>query len=164
MRTKDEFLTLAVSLEGDFELLAEIQNDNAQALTRLAAGADHSLDLGAWGYTLHGAYNLLENYFLRISKFFENHLPADAWHQELLERMRLNLTPLRPALIEDRALFEALQDLRGFRHVFRHQYGSRLRRDRLVLVQKAFDLVTQDFPVAHARFLARIKAVSEALE
>ena len=136
MRTAEDFLTLIASLEGDFQILGEMKQDNSRALERIKQGADDSLDLGAWGYTLHGAYNLLENYFLRISKFFENHLPPDSWHQVLVERMRLNLVPLRPALLEDQGLYEAIEDLKGFRHVFRHNYGSKLRKNRLAGTSK----------------------------
>lgn len=164
MKTKEEFLTLIASLEGDLELLEELIDDNTQALQRLANGADQSLDLSAWGYTLHGAYNIYENYFLRISKFFENHLPGDSWHQELLNRMRLNLAPLRPALVEAEELFYALDELRGFRHVFRHNYGTRLKKEKLVFVQKAFECVLAQFPKAHGRFVSQITTVAESLE
>ena len=164
MRTREDFITLIASLEGDFSLLAEMERDNARAMGRVSSGADDILDLGAWGYTLHGAYNLLENYFLRISKFFENHLPPDAWHQVLLERMKLNLAPLRPALVESRELFEALEELRGFRHVFRHNYGSRLRKEKMTLVQKAFDQILQLFPSAHRVFVGKLLAIAQGLE
>jgi hypothetical protein len=146
------------------EELRAVVADNAVALERVNAGAVHALDLAAWGYTLHGAYNVVENYFLRISKFFENHLPADSWHHELLERMRLNLSPFRPALLEDPTLYESLDELRGFRHVFRHQYGLKLKRNKLALVQAAFDVVAKGFPVAHEQFLTRLRTLSEGLE
>jgi len=164
VRTRDAFQPLILSLEGDWAELSEVPMGNARALDRMKAGADDVLDLAAWGYTLHGAYNVLENYFLRISKFFENHLPADAWHQELLERMKLNLAPLRPALIEEGGLYDALQELRGFRHVFRHHYGVKLKKAKLSIVQTAFDEVMLGFPRTHERFVVRLRAVSEALE
>ena len=90
---------------------------------------------------------------MRISKFFENHLPGESWHQGLL----------RPALIEDAELFEALEDLRCFRQVFRHNYGTRLKREKLALVQKAFEYALEQFPLAHDRFVAQITAGAQAL-
>lgn len=164
MRTREDFITLIASLEGDFSLLEEILSDNTRALARMAHGADDSLDLGAWGYTLHGVYNLLENYFLRISKFFENPLPTEAWHQVLLERMKLDLAPLRPPLVESKELFEALEELRGFRHVFRHNYGSRLKREKLAIVQNALDRIVREFPQAHRNFVGKLKSLSAGLE
>ena len=47
--------------------------------------------------------------------------------------MRLNAMPLRPAVVDDEA-FEALDELRRFRHLFRHAYGVRLEARRLQLV------------------------------
>ncbi len=54
--------------------------------------------------------------------------------------MRLDVMPLRPAVIDDEA-FEAPDELRRFRHLFRHAYGVRLDPLRLRLVlQKAIRL------------------------
>ncbi len=48
--------------------------------------------------------------------------------------------PLRPKVIDDEA-FEALDELRRFRHLFRHAYSKRLHADRLNLVlQSALSL------------------------
>lgn len=47
--------------------------------------------------------------------------------------MRLNLMPLRPAVIDD-AAYDALDELRRFRHLFRHAYAVRLDPQRLKLV------------------------------
>ncbi len=75
------------------------------------------LDWAALGYTLHVLYTSMENYFLRISKFFENDLPRDARHKELLERMELEIPGIRPALL-DRNTALLLMHGRAFR-VFR---------------------------------------------
>lgn len=134
MRTREEFQTLILSLVGDQEELTEVASSNAQALLRMKAGAEEVLD------------------------------STDTGHQELLERMKLDLAPLRPALIEDVGLYEALQELRGFRHVFRHHYGVKLKKAKLLIVQTAFDEVMVGFLLAHERFVTRLRAISEALE
>ncbi|MCZ7637804.1 MAG: hypothetical protein M5U12_18260 [Verrucomicrobia bacterium] len=48
---------------------------------------------------LSGWYTCLETQFLRISRFFENHLAAERWHQDLLEKMTLDLPGIRQAVI-----------------------------------------------------------------
>ena len=85
----------------------------------------------AAAYYLHGAYCALENTFEQISRTFENHVKdVSRWHQELLRKMFLDLTPLRPAVLPA-DLQGDLNDLRGFRHVFRHGYGIDLDVERL---------------------------------
>lgn len=55
------------------------------------------------------------------------------WHAQLLQRMRLDLMPVRPAVIDETA-YDALDELRRFRHLFRHAYDVELDPQRLRLV------------------------------
>jgi hypothetical protein len=93
-------------------------------------------------YRLHSLYTAFENIFRNIASTFENHLEPDSWHRELLKRMQLDLTPLRPAVIDAEA-YDRLDELRRFRHVFRTMYGLNLDPLRLVVVlRKALTLKT----------------------
>jgi hypothetical protein len=67
--------------------------------------ADSSTDtLIVIAYYLHNLYNAFENLFTNIARTFENSLDdAGRWHTQLLERMRLDVTPLRPAVIDEAA-------------------------------------------------------------
>lgn len=93
------------------------------------------------GYHLHGLYNAFENIFQNVAATFENELDDSArWHAQLLERMRLDVMPVRPALVDDDA-YDTLDELRRFRHVFRYGYDIELDSDRLRLVlDKALEL------------------------
>ena len=85
-------------------------------------------------YRLHNLYSAFENIFLNVARTFENQIDEKAgWHTQLLARMRLDLQPLRPPVI-DRAAFQALDELLRFRHLFRHAYTVHLDPDRLRLV------------------------------
>ena len=53
----------------------------------------------------------------------------------MLERMRLDVMPLRPAVIDDTA-YDALDELRRFRYLFRHAYSIKLDPLRLELVMR----------------------------
>lgn len=112
-------------------------------------------------YRLHGLYNAFENIFLNIAKAFENSLEAKAgWHVQLLGRMRLDLSPLRPAVIDDEA-YEKLDELRRFRHLFRTSYGTPLDAARLSLVLgKALELKPIIRPQIE-RFLDALGAAGE---
>ena len=86
-------------------------------------------DLGyieSTGYQLHNLYNAIEDLFKIAAGAFENNVTdLSRWHTELLRRMTLTIEGIRPALIskESAAL---LNELRAFRHLFRHAYVVRL--------------------------------------
>ncbi len=91
-------------------------------------------------YRLHRLYTALENIFRNIANAFENQISQESWHREVLQRMRLDLTPLRPAVIDAEA-YEKLDELRRFRHVFRTMYGLDLDPFRLqVVLRRALEL------------------------
>jgi hypothetical protein len=85
-------------------------------------------------YHLHNLYNGFENIFQNVAAVFENSVDdVERWHIRLLERMRLDAMPLRPAVVDD-AAYDALDELRRFRHLFRHAYNVKLDPLRLQLV------------------------------
>ena len=92
-------------------------------------------------YYLHNLYSAFENIFQNIAALFENSVDeVGRWQAQLLERMRLDVMPLRPAVIDDTA-YDSLDELRRFRHLFRHAYGVKLDAPRLQLVMhKALSL------------------------
>jgi hypothetical protein len=86
-------------------------------------------DKGAIGYYIHTFYTGLESIFSLISRFFENSLSGDAWHSDLLKRMKLEIPGYRPAVIDEK-LWMDLNDFRGFRHIFRNAYSIDRERER----------------------------------
>lgn len=110
---KERFLVLERSLQEDLKAVEEIYAELAPAPL---SGAESQDDLIVVAFRLHALYSALENIFSNIAKAFENTLDDSAgWHTELLRRMRLDLRPVRPAVI-DAETYEALDELRGFRH------------------------------------------------
>ena len=93
------------------------------------------------GYRLHNLYNAFENIFRNVAHAFENSLEErSGWHTELLRRMRLDLRPIRPAVIDAEA-FEKLDELRRFRHLFRSLYTDEIDPLRMTIaLQKAREL------------------------
>ncbi|MFH1897205.1 MAG: hypothetical protein ABH886_03055 [Candidatus Desantisbacteria bacterium] len=88
----------------------------------------------AMAYTVSGIYSCLEDQFLKIARVFENRVENPAsWHKELLERMRIEVIDIRPAVIS-RESFAVLNEMRGFRHVFRSSYMFTIDVERLNLV------------------------------
>lgn len=109
-------------------------------------------------YRIHSLYTALENIFRNIASAFENNLDVSSWHRDLLQRMRLDLTPLRPAVIDAEA-FEKLDEMRRFRHVFRTSYGLELDPLRLgVALRKTLELKPL-YQVQIERFLEFLRGI-----
>jgi len=87
------------------------------------------------GFLLHNLYCALEDLMEETAKTFENTLDdTSKYHRELLKKMILNVKGIRPQLWSNDS-FRLLDELRGFRHVFRHAYGYELDSKRVFEIQ-----------------------------
>lgn len=110
-------------------------------------------------YYLHNLYNAFESIFRSIADAFENSVQdVDRWHSELLDRMRLDVMPLRPAVIDDDA-YDALDELRRFRHLFRHAYSVELDPLRLQLVARKAMRLRCLYPLQLHQFLDFVESL-----
>lgn len=161
-RRAEDFRRLMSELAADAADLDALLSANERAAARIAAGAGDDLDFGALGYTIHNLYGVIENYCLRIAKFFENGLDPVSWHRDLLGRMALDIPGVRPALF-DREVLARLDELRAFRHLFRHLYARPLDRAKVQLVQEQVAPALAAFKVAHRNYLELLEAIAEEL-
>lgn len=77
-------------------------------------------------YQLHNLYSAIEDLFKIVAGAFENSVTdLSQWHTELLRRMTLDIPGVRPALLSQETA-GLLNELRAFRHFFRHAYGQSL--------------------------------------
>jgi len=92
------------------------------------------------GYWMHNLYCAFEDLFKLVAGYWENNLTANGdFHVYLLKRMIINIKEVRPALLSMES-FEYLNELRGFRHVFRHAYSYGLDDERVAyLIRKTID-------------------------
>ena len=80
------------------------------------------IELSALAATLHCFYTGVENIFKRVSLELDHEpVHGDAWHRELLLRMKAP-TVHRPALLSEE-LHDILNEYLRFRHVFRNAYS-----------------------------------------
>jgi hypothetical protein len=162
-RTQADTDRLIAELQLDYAQLDELAAENDRAFDRIRMGSSDRLDHSALGYTIHNIYGTMENTCLRISKFFENNLSEDSWHKDLLRRMLLIVPRVRPALLTQEA-FIAIDELRGFRHVFRNSYNRPLDPERLLLLQKRVPTAIRLFKEAvsdYMRFLEDLRGKIE---
>ena len=84
------------------------------------------------GYWLHNLYSAYEDLFRLIAAFWENSLESSStYHIELLRRMCLEIPGVRPAALSSEISFQRLDEMRAFRHVFRHAYSYGLDEERV---------------------------------
>jgi hypothetical protein len=154
-----KFLVLERSIQEDLEAVEEIY---ASLPPAPLSEEEPQEKLIVVAFHLHALYTAVENIFRNIAKTFENTLDDTAgWHTELLRRMRLDLSPVRPAVI-DGATYEALDELRGFRHVFRSVYRLRLDARRLSIVLEFAWGMRQQLAARIDEFLAFVRGLRDS--
>lgn len=90
--------------------------------------------LESLAYQLHNLYCAFEDLFKIVADFFENVVEDKAkYHSELLWRMSIPIEGIRPALLSDEA-YRLLDNLRAFRHFFRHAYSYEIELKRVKIV------------------------------
>ncbi len=163
MRSRESTLALKAELEGDIKQLERVLGHNRKAWERIEAGADDYVDWGSLALTLHTAYGVMEGYFLRISKYFENNLPSDRWHKALVENWLSRLPGLRPAFIETESMKVQVTALLKFRNWIRNLYGEDIDPEKTKAIQSDAMKLFPSFINAHATFIAKLEAIAEAL-
>jgi hypothetical protein len=161
--SRESLLTLIAELEGDAAEIERVLEHNREAWQRVSGGADGVVDLGALAFTIHTTYGVLENYFLRISKVFENNLSLDRWHRELVEKMTLDVPELRPPFLVSTKSKQQVLELVKFRHRVRNLYGEDLDRRQISAVQHLFDEFFTSFPQLHVDFTSKLQAIANAI-
>jgi hypothetical protein len=87
-------------------------------------------------YYLHNIYSAFEQMFEQVAKTFENNIEdLSKYHILLLKRMNIEIYKIRPQLISDE-IFIVLNELRKFRHIFRHGYEYDLDQKRLLEISQ----------------------------
>ena len=104
-------------------------------------------------------YTCVETIFLRISRFFENNLSKDHWHQELLDRMTIEIGGIRKAVITD-DVKDALTEILKFRHFTRYYFELNYDWDKLDYLLKKFDHVKEALPVQIRKFVMFLDELS----
>jgi hypothetical protein len=163
MRSVETLRTLKAELTADVEQLGELYHKYELIQQKLARITPDEFDYVALAYTIINLYSLIENYFLRISKAFENNLDPSSWHKHLLQRMSLEIEGLRPAFMttQDYPFFDKL---RAFRHIFRHIYQRELDIEQLIELDGLIPDGITRFNKLHQLYLGKLDTMIEHLE
>ncbi len=115
--------------------------------------------VSAASVVLHDFYNTIEKTFQQIAQEIDGGAPTgDAWHQQLLGRMTIEITGRRPPVI-DKPLADTLSQYLRFRHLFRHIYGFELVWERIAPLIEAMPQVYEDFIKQIDAFIAFLQTV-----
>ena len=107
-------------------------------------------------YQLHNLYCAFEDLMKIVANEFENRISERSdWHIQLLRRMMTDIPNIRPALFSQENFF-LLDELRAFRHWFRHAYSYRIEPEKLgIVLRKAIEL-RERFGVDIQQFIKRL--------
>jgi hypothetical protein len=152
----EQIRLLQTEIRADLESIAQAYD----ALGRLA-DLDKSEMAIAAAYYLHVIYGLFENLFRRVAALFGNHVTErDRWHAQLLRRMTLDVPGVRPPIVSQE-LYESLDELRRFRHLFRNAYVLNFDPDRLAIVLKHARRIEPVYQRDIQRFLAFLDILAD---
>ena len=150
----EKALILERSIQNDLRAISDIFARLDKAIL-----SDDEESLIVIAYRLHSLYMAFENIFQQIAITFENSLDdKSGWHSQLLQRMKLDLTPIRPAVIDD-TTYPALDELRRFRHLFRTNYNVEFDRERLQLVLNKAHQLRHLYQAQIGQFLTFLKTL-----
>lgn len=139
----------------------ELMADAAEAAAALAAARARlqlsgPAGLEAAAFNVVRLYNIVEQMALRVAKGFENNIDDDGgWHAELMRRVSIEITGVRPPLWPG-TLVAPLRQLRGFRHVVTHAYDLSIDPARLALVMSDAEVVVAALRPACEAFFGEI--------
>ena len=157
-----QLASLGAVITEDLAAIERLNVELSQLIASLAAPEPEFRDMAAVAYVLHNVYCALESGFEQVSRTFENHITDPAqWHRELLAKMFLEIPAVRPAVLPA-DLRGFLNDLRGFRHLFRHSYDFQLDPEKLSHLVRDWTAARPDLLAALTRFrdglIARVRA------
>ena len=150
--------------KGAFSVLEAELRSRSQDISRIGGRIEerlgtfaHSAEgVDSMGYQLHNFYSAFEQLFEEVARFFENQIDAARYHADMLRRMQLEIEGIRPVLLSAETAAD-LDELRRFRHLFRHAYAADLDSAKVAdLATKAVG-IQRDFARDLERFLTLLR-------
>ena len=113
-------------------------------------------EVDSLAYQLHNLYSAFEQVFEEVARFFENRVDEARYHADLIRRMQLEIRGIRPALLSE-ATASDLDELRRFRHLFRHAYATDLDPDKVASLADKVPGICRAFEQDFEIFLTRLR-------
>ena len=150
---REAFAVLEAGLRSRSREIARI-GDRIQS--RLATFARSPEGVDSMGYQLHNLYGAFEQLFEETARFFENRVDEGGCRSDLLRRMQLEIRGIRPALLSAETA-SGVDELRRFRHLFRHAYTADLDPARVTDLAARAGRIQGDLERDLERFLGLLQ-------
>ncbi len=136
-----------------------IQSILAQVRSLDTASEERAVTLA---YYMHNLYSAVEDLFEEIARTFENRIEdSSGYHRGLLQRMSIEVPTIRPRVLSLQSM-ALLDELRAFRHVFRHSYSYSLDPQRVAMLREKVLAGWQQVEEDISRFEEFLKAQLQA--
>lgn len=133
MSSNKSYATLRALISSQIEELAQTATRCSERLARrqefAATGAEDIL-ADSLASCLHSFYTGLESLLEAVAADLDELPDGAQWHKRLLQVMSMEVEGVRPAVLS-RESYEALDDFRAFRHLFRNLYTHNLKPERV---------------------------------
>ena len=107
-------------------------------------------------FYVNQVYTGFERIFQNIAAYFENNVDEKSWHKSLLDRMVLDIENIRPPVISE-SNYRHLDELRAFRHFFRHTYDFDLEEEKFSIVASKARELRKGYKADLEKFLQFIR-------
>lgn len=125
---RERLAGLTAEIKGQWRLIKKV-SDRLQARVDRELSTPEQFDSVA--YQIHNLYCSIEDLLKLVASAFENQVgTTDEWHRILLLRLSQPVDGMRPAFLSEES-FDLLNQLRSFRHMFRHAYGTDIKLRQL---------------------------------
>ncbi len=138
---EEKIKILIAELDAQWREILRIYSSLEKKIDVLKSNMDNEDLIISSAYKLHNLFSAYEDMFKLIAKFFENQIEdITKYHTGLLKRMLIGIEGVRPKLLSE-STYRILDELRGFRHVFRHAYSYELDAERVIkMAEKSIKL------------------------
>jgi hypothetical protein len=135
---EERLKVFTAEIESQWEEMLKLHSSIKNKSASLKSDRNNEDLINSLAYKLHNLYSAYEDIFKLIARFFENQIEdITRYHIGLISRMRIAIEGIRPKLLSEDS-YRILDELRGFRHIFRHAYTYELDAERIIrLSEKA---------------------------
>ncbi len=163
MTKKEEvsFSQFISELEADIVNLEELKKTYTRALERVQKGRNDTLDTAVLVYTVYDIHSLIEKFFLRVRKFFEDKVEPESWYSALLKRSITHTMDLMNGLFATSLVVE-LDELHSFREPLKSLYEFHIDPEKVEWLQEELPKVLDIFTDSHELVISQLRELLAA--
>lgn len=156
---EERLKVLIAELDAQWLQIAKLYSSIVEKNSTLKEEMNNEDLTNSLAYIIHNLYSAYEDMFKLIVDFFENQIENfSKYHTDLLKRMIIEIDGIRPRLLSEKS-YTILDELRGFRHVFRHAYSYVLEAERVIKLAQKSEILKEIFFKDFNEFKDKLRSV-----